>query len=155
MACFWWCGAWRFALNFPALDDLAGLAQANVDCKVLSAWQAVEAAGGAYLEAPVSGSKGPAEAGQLIFLAGGDRALFEHAQPALDVLGKAAFFLGPARSPYPCSPRPLWGCSCLLPLMVVSYGKCRRLMGPDATPISSSAARVCNGDHAVCRVLHA
>ena len=32
---------------------------------------AVVAAGGAYLEAPVSGSKGPAEAGQLIFLCGG------------------------------------------------------------------------------------
>ena len=57
----------------------------------------MEAAGGAYLEAPVSGSKGPAEAGQLIFLAGGDRALFERARPALDVMGKAALFLGPAR----------------------------------------------------------
>ena len=45
----------------------------------------------------MSGSKGPAEAGQLIFLAGGDRALFERAQPALDVMGKAAYFLGPAR----------------------------------------------------------
>ncbi|KAK9834991.1 hypothetical protein WJX81_002574 [Elliptochloris bilobata] len=57
--------------------------------------KAVQAAGGAYLEAPVSGSKGPAEAGQLIFLAGGDRALFERARPALDVMGKAAFYLGP------------------------------------------------------------
>jgi glyoxylate/succinic semialdehyde reductase len=33
--------------------------------------EAVRAAGGAYLEAPVSGSKGPAEQGQLIFLTGG------------------------------------------------------------------------------------
>lgn len=32
---------------------------------------AVRAAGGAYLEAPVSGSKGPAEQGKLIFLTGG------------------------------------------------------------------------------------
>ncbi len=60
--------------------------------------QAVAAAGGVYLEAPVSGSKGPAEAGQLIFLAGGDRALYERARPALDVLGKASFFLGTARA---------------------------------------------------------
>ena len=33
---------------------------------------AVRGAGGAYLEAPVSGSKGPAEQGQLIFLAAGE-----------------------------------------------------------------------------------
>jgi len=32
---------------------------------------AVRGAGGAYLEAPVSGSKGPAEQGQLIFLSAG------------------------------------------------------------------------------------
>ena len=32
---------------------------------------AVRAAGGLYLEAPVSGSKGPAEQGQLIFLTAG------------------------------------------------------------------------------------
>ena len=59
----------------------------------------------------MSGSKGPAEAGQLIFLAGGDRALFERAQPALDVMGKAAFFLGPARGPLPVALGPSLGCA--------------------------------------------
>ncbi len=61
--------------------------------------QGIEAAGAAYLEAPVSGSKGPAEAGQLVFLAGGERALFDRAAPALDVMGKASFYLGPVRAP--------------------------------------------------------
>ena len=62
----------------------------------------------------MSGSKGPAEAGQLIFLAGGDRALFERARPALDVMGKAALFLGSARNPSSRSPKPPWGCTCLI-----------------------------------------
>ncbi|KAL4421900.1 hypothetical protein ABPG77_005184 [Micractinium sp. CCAP 211/92] len=55
---------------------------------------AVRARGAAYLEAPVSGSKGPAEQGQLIFLTAGDRQLFDAASPLLDVMGKASFFLG-------------------------------------------------------------
>ncbi len=55
---------------------------------------AVRANGGLYLEAPVSGSKGPAEQGQLIFLTGGDEELFSAAAPLLDVMGKASFYLG-------------------------------------------------------------
>ncbi|GBF93518.1 glyoxylate succinic semialdehyde reductase chloroplastic [Raphidocelis subcapitata] len=53
------------------------------------------AAGASFLEAPVSGSKGPAEAGQLIFLCAGDRPLFDAAAGPLDVMGKRAFYLGP------------------------------------------------------------
>jgi len=55
---------------------------------------AVHTAGGLFLEAPVSGSKGPAEQGQLIFLTGGDKELFTAAMPLLDMMGKASFFLG-------------------------------------------------------------
>ncbi|KAL4437458.1 hypothetical protein ABPG75_004597 [Micractinium tetrahymenae] len=55
---------------------------------------AVRAKGAAFLEAPVSGSKGPAEQGQLIFLTAGDQQLFDAASPLLDVMGKASFFLG-------------------------------------------------------------
>lgn len=55
---------------------------------------AVRGAGGLYLEAPVSGSKGPAQQGQLIFLTGGDRHLYEASAPLLEVMGKASFFLG-------------------------------------------------------------
>ena len=58
-------------------------------------------AGGAYLEAPVSGSKGPAEQGTLIFLCGGDEALFERSAALLDVMGKAKLFLGQVISWFP------------------------------------------------------
>jgi 3-hydroxyisobutyrate dehydrogenase-like beta-hydroxyacid dehydrogenase len=44
---------------------------------------AVAAQGGAFLEAPVSGSKGPAAAGQLIFLCAGDEATYAAAAPEL------------------------------------------------------------------------
>lgn len=55
---------------------------------------AVKAKGGLFLEAPVSGSKGPAENGQLIFLTGGDQQLFDYVQHPLSVMGKASLFLG-------------------------------------------------------------
>ncbi|THF96456.1 hypothetical protein TEA_020643 [Camellia sinensis var. sinensis] len=44
--------------------------------------------GALFLEAPVSGSKKPAEDGQLIFLTAGDRSLFEMVAPLLDIMGK-------------------------------------------------------------------
>ncbi|CAL5375932.1 unnamed protein product [Camellia sinensis] len=50
--------------------------------------------GALFLEAPVSGSKKPAEDGQLIFLTAGDRSLFEMVAPLLDIMGKSRFFLG-------------------------------------------------------------
>ena len=82
--------------------------------------QLVRATGAEYLEAPVSGSKAPAEQGKLIFLAGGEQALFERAGPMLDAMGKAKFFLGEARAP--CAslppatpPSPTQGCKkCLV-----------------------------------------
>lgn len=56
----------------------------------------VEAKGASYLEGPVSGSKVQAEQGQLVFLAGGDQALFEDPQVQLDLdaMGKASFYFG-------------------------------------------------------------
>ncbi|XP_058743917.1 glyoxylate/succinic semialdehyde reductase 1-like [Vicia villosa] len=56
--------------------------------------EAIKAKGGDFLEAPVSGSKKPAEDGQLVILAAGHKALYEEALPAFDVLGKKSFFLG-------------------------------------------------------------
>jgi len=55
---------------------------------------AIVAKGGRFLEAPVSGSKGPALQGQLVILAGGEKALLEEAQPYFDVMGKRTFYLG-------------------------------------------------------------
>ena len=50
---------------------------------------AVKAAGGGFLEAPVSGSKGPAEQGALIFLTAGDEAVKDAAAADLEAMGKA------------------------------------------------------------------
>ncbi|KAI4354026.1 hypothetical protein L6164_002927 [Bauhinia variegata] len=56
--------------------------------------EAIVSKGGQFLEAPVSGSKKPAEDGQLIILAAGDEALYKESLPMFDVLGKKSFFLG-------------------------------------------------------------
>lgn len=54
----------------------------------------IRATGAMFLEAPVSGSKKPAEDGQLIFLTAGDVSLYEKAAPFLDIMGKSRFYLG-------------------------------------------------------------
>jgi glyoxylate/succinic semialdehyde reductase len=55
---------------------------------------AVTKAGGLYLEAPVSGSKGPAQQGQLVIMAAGDPAVFAAAaDPYFSTMGKRALHL--------------------------------------------------------------
>ncbi|XP_039064957.1 glyoxylate/succinic semialdehyde reductase 2, chloroplastic [Hibiscus syriacus] len=54
----------------------------------------IKATGASFLEAPVSGSKKPAEDGQLIFLTAGDRALYDSVASLLDIMGKSRFYLG-------------------------------------------------------------
>ncbi|CAM6095592.1 unnamed protein product [Calypogeia fissa] len=56
--------------------------------------EGVRSTGAQFLEAPVSGSKKPAEDGALIFLAAGDETLYDKSSPMLDVMGKSRFFLG-------------------------------------------------------------
>ncbi|XP_057743395.1 glyoxylate/succinic semialdehyde reductase 1-like [Arachis stenosperma] len=56
--------------------------------------EAIKSKGGSFLEAPVSGSKKPAEDGQLVILAAGDKALYDEVVPAFEVLGKKSFHLG-------------------------------------------------------------
>ncbi|CAH8390120.1 unnamed protein product [Eruca vesicaria subsp. sativa] len=56
--------------------------------------QATTGKGGRFVEGLVSGSKKPAEDGQLIILAAGDKSLFDVSIPAFDVLGKKSFYLG-------------------------------------------------------------
>lgn len=56
---------------------------------------AVAAAGGGYVEAPVSGSRGPAEAGELIVLAAADpETLVDQVQPLFAAVGKATLRCG-------------------------------------------------------------
>jgi len=52
--------------------------------------------GGIFLEAPVSGSKVPAETGQLIFLCGGSKELFDNqiVQDGFKAMGKAHYYFG-------------------------------------------------------------
>ena len=82
-----------------AADGL-GPGKGYVDCSTVDAstaegvGAAVAAAGGKFLEAPVSGSKAPAENGQLIFLCGGSRDLFDDVAGPLEVMGKSSLYLG-------------------------------------------------------------
>lgn len=47
-----------------------------------------------FLDAPVAGSKGPAEQGQLLFYVGGNKADVDAARPFLECMGKAVFPIG-------------------------------------------------------------
>mmetsp|Transcript_15001 Transcript_15001/g.50321 ORF Transcript_15001/g.50321 Transcript_15001/m.50321 type:complete len:293 (-) Transcript_15001:21-899(-) len=85
---------------FPGLLSAVGPGKAVVDCATLTPERmatmaaAVTEKGGRFLEAPVSGSKAPAEAGALIFLCGGDAELYAECQADLKSMGKADFFFG-------------------------------------------------------------
>lgn len=47
-----------------------------------------------FLDAPVAGTKQPAESGELVFLVGGDHKIFKKCSPLLDVMGKKTIHLG-------------------------------------------------------------
>lgn len=47
-----------------------------------------------FLDAPVAGSKTPAEQGQLVFFVGGEESVFESVRPLLEAMGKAIFHIG-------------------------------------------------------------
>lgn len=69
-------------VDVSTVDDETSLAIAR----------AITAEGGRFLEAPVSGSKKPAEDGALVFLCAGDRSLYDEALPAFEVMGKKSFY---------------------------------------------------------------
>lgn len=83
---------------------LAGVSDGKyiVDCATLAESDMkrmndqVNSKGGQFLEAPVSGSKGPAHGGQLIFLCAGSESIFNDAtaQASFDAMGKATHFFG-------------------------------------------------------------
>eukprot|EP00614_Pseudopedinella_elastica_P003071 CAMPEP_0172585006 /NCGR_PEP_ID=MMETSP1068-20121228/4502_1 /TAXON_ID=35684 /ORGANISM="Pseudopedinella elastica, Strain CCMP716" /LENGTH=607 /DNA_ID=CAMNT_0013379333 /DNA_START=199 /DNA_END=2022 /DNA_ORIENTATION=- len=85
---------------FPSMLAAMAGGKSLVDCATLTPERMecmagqVESKGGRFLEAPVSGSKGPAAAGQLIFLCGGSASLYEQVSPELDLMGKAKFLFG-------------------------------------------------------------
>ncbi len=69
----------------------ASTVDAATSCRIAAA---VAGAGGRFLEAPVSGSRKPAEEATLIFLAAGDRSLFDEAVPCFEKMGKKTLYLG-------------------------------------------------------------
>ncbi len=54
--------------------------------------------GASLLDAPVTGSKGHAAAGELLFLVGGDAAVLERVRPVLAAMSRAIVYLGPSGS---------------------------------------------------------
>jgi 3-hydroxyisobutyrate dehydrogenase len=60
--------------------------------------RAVRDAGGAFIECPVGGTTGPARAGQLLGLAGGEAADVDRARPLLDKLCRRLEHMGPVGS---------------------------------------------------------
>jgi 3-hydroxyisobutyrate dehydrogenase len=58
----------------------------------------INAAGGAYVEAPVSGSRIPAQAGQLVAMLAGDAAVVERTRSLLNPMCCESFYCGPVPS---------------------------------------------------------
>jgi 3-hydroxyisobutyrate dehydrogenase len=60
--------------------------------------KAAQAAGAEFIDAPVTGSRDHAAAGQLLFLVGGSAEALERAKPVLSVMSRAIVHLGPTGS---------------------------------------------------------
>lgn len=90
---------WLDATN-GALQNL-GRGAVAIDCSTVTpAWarefcRAAAARGLDALEAPVSGSRPQAEAGQLAFLVGGEADVLARVEPILKILGASATLVGP------------------------------------------------------------
>jgi 3-hydroxyisobutyrate dehydrogenase-like beta-hydroxyacid dehydrogenase len=71
-----------------------------VDCSTIGIKESRQIAaafnqkGADYLDAPVTGSTPGAESGNLTFMIGGDKAVFERIRPLLDPMGKKIYFCG-------------------------------------------------------------
>lgn len=88
-------------------DGVVGAAAAGtviLDCSTNTPAMAREAASAAaarqlaYLDAPVSGSLPQAQGKELVFMAGGDRAAFDKAQPLFAAMGRLARYMGASGS---------------------------------------------------------
>src|SRR5215467_14033387 len=75
---------------------------AVVDCSTIAVGasrkigEALKAKGVDFLDAPVTGSTPGAESGNLTFMIGGDRAVFDRLRPLLDPMGKKIYYCGAA-----------------------------------------------------------
>src|SRR6266436_8651783 len=83
----WLSGAARDAV----LVDLS----TNAPATIRSVGQRFAAAGRHLLEAPLTGGAPGAQARMLVFMVGGERAVYERCLPVLQKLGRAVFHIGP------------------------------------------------------------
>lgn len=88
-------------LDEGALDALPSTAVGIESSTVSRSWslelaEAASARGTAFLDAPVLGSRPQAEAGQLIFLVGGEAAHLAQVRPVLEDFGGAVYHVGDA-----------------------------------------------------------
>ena len=60
--------------------------------------ETVRTQGGRFMDAPVAGTKSPAEKGDLVFLVGGNQEDLDEIRPLLDVMGKQVIHAGPVGS---------------------------------------------------------
>lgn len=92
----------RSVWTAPETGALAGMAPGTVavECSTISVdWCRRLAIAAAerevrFLEAPVAGTLQPAESGDLVIIAGGDKAAIETARPAFEAMGKATHHAG-------------------------------------------------------------
>ncbi|WP_210014389.1 NAD(P)-dependent oxidoreductase [Pseudomonas palmensis] len=89
-----WLDAERGALKGMAEGAIAIESSTLTPRWVRELGQQAVARGTALLEAPVSGSRPQAEAGQLVYLAGGDAQVLERARPVLAAMGSAVHHVG-------------------------------------------------------------
>lgn len=74
--------------------DMSTVDEATSQCSA----DLCRAKGVQFLEAPVAGSRKPAEDATLTIMAAGDRALYDTAYPLLEAMGKKILYLGPVGS---------------------------------------------------------
>jgi len=93
-----WCHPETGALQGLAPDALAIACSTLTPGWVATLSERVTATGARFIDAPLAGSRPQAEAGALIFLAGGDASDVTRAEPALRAMGKAVHHAGPIGS---------------------------------------------------------
>jgi len=67
----------------------------NAPAMVRQVGARLQASGRRLLEAPLTGGAPGAQARMLVFMVGGERAVFERCRPLFDKLGRATFYMGP------------------------------------------------------------
>ena len=86
-------GTHAFLDKLPPRSLWVDCSSVNPSFSKLMAAEATERKG-RFLDAPVAGSKGPAEQGQLLFFAGGGKEDVATVKPLLECMGKAVYHIG-------------------------------------------------------------